>query len=336
MLRRYFAAAIVLAITLVVLVAIWPQLFGLQRTAGIAQLVSFRGVVLGALAVGVLALVFFAALTPARRRFAVSIAVVLIAGIALQGIVVASRGSGNLDFETATASTVTVLAWNTLGDAPGEHAVATLALDTDADVVVLSETSAAFGVAVRDLMGASGRPMQAFTVSYDQISKARSTTLLIAESLGVYLVDPDQRTSSVLPSVVAQPANGSGPTIIGVHLVAPLPPELAHWNTDLDWMAGACVGDNVIIAGDFNSTVDHFAGLGVGEATLGECTDAAAATNNAAVGTWPTSLPPLFGAPIDHVMATNNWRFTGMRVIENYDGYGSDHRPVLAQLFPAS
>ena len=140
----------------------------------------------------------------------------------------------------------------------------------------------------------------------------------------------------LLPSVVARPVDGSGPTIVGVHLVAPLPGEFANWSSDLEWMAGACADPNVIIAGDFNSTIDHFTGLGNGQATLGDCIDAAAVTNNAAVGTWPTMLPPLFGAPIDRVMATKNWRVTGMRVIENYDGYGSDHRPVLAQLFPAS
>ena len=33
-------------------------------------------------------------------------------------------------------------------------------------------------------------------------------------------------------------------------------------------------------------------------------------------------------------MATQNWTVTGMRVLENYDKYGSDHRPVLAQLTP--
>jgi endonuclease/exonuclease/phosphatase family metal-dependent hydrolase len=62
--------------------------------------------------------------------------------------------------------------------------------------------------------------------------------------------------------------------------------------------------------------------------------DAAAASDNAGVGTWPTSFPALVGAPIDHIMATPNWEVTGMRVIENYDKYGSDHRPVLAQLTP--
>jgi hypothetical protein len=35
-------------------------------------------------------------------------------------------------------------------------------------------------------------------------------------------------------------------------------------------------------------------------------------------------------------MATPNWQFTGMRVIESRDDQGSDHRPVLAQLRPAA
>ena len=53
------------------------------------------------------------------------------------------------------------------------------------------------------------------------------------------------------------------------------------------------------------------------------------------VGTWPVALPPLLGAPIDHVMSTDNWRVTGFRVIQSHDIYNSDHRPVLAQLSPA-
>jgi endonuclease/exonuclease/phosphatase (EEP) superfamily protein YafD len=60
------------------------------------------------------------------------------------------------------------------------------------------------------------------------------------------------------------------------------------------------------------------------------------ATGNAAVGTWPTSFPQLLGAPIDHVMATDDWEVVGFRVIGSRDGEGSDHRPVLAQLRPVS
>jgi endonuclease/exonuclease/phosphatase (EEP) superfamily protein YafD len=62
--------------------------------------------------------------------------------------------------------------------------------------------------------------------------------------------------------------------------------------------------------------------------------DAGDATGNAAVGTWPTNLPALLGAPIDHVMATPGWRITGMRVVTNWDGAGSDHRPIVVQLSP--
>src|SRR5205085_12682675 len=59
------------------------------------------------------------------------------------------------------------------------------------------------------------------------------------------------------------------------------------------------------------------------------CRDGALATRNAAVGTWPTSMPALIGTPIDHVLATPNWTFTGFRVLSDDDSAGSDHRPVL-------
>jgi endonuclease/exonuclease/phosphatase (EEP) superfamily protein YafD len=140
----------------------------------------------------------------------------------------------------------------------------------------------------------------------------------------------------VLPTVLAAPADGTGPTILAVHAVAPIPGEMDHWRSDLQWLSEACANGNIIMAGDFNSTLDHYRDLATEDgATLGACYDGALATDNGAVGTWPTALPPLLGAPIDHVMATSNWRFSGMRVIESVDGQGSDHRPVLAQLSPA-
>jgi endonuclease/exonuclease/phosphatase (EEP) superfamily protein YafD len=110
---------------------------------------------------------------------------------------------------------------------------------------------------------------------------------------------------------------------------------MEHWRSDLRWLTTACGNNNVIMAGDFNSTLDHYTGLGIDSATIGNCSDAAHATNNAGVGTWPAALPALLGAPIDHVMTTPNWRVTGMRVVQSEDGAGSDHRPVLVQLSPA-
>jgi endonuclease/exonuclease/phosphatase family metal-dependent hydrolase len=335
MLRRFLAAAILVVLALVLLVVAWPQLFGLQRAAGVAQLVSLRGLAVAGAIAAIVVLGFIVVLSPAVRRFAASAAVLLIVFALLNSVVLATRGIGSPSFATPAPRSVTVLAWNTLGDAPGAKAIAELAIDPGADVIALAETTQATGQAVADAMGEAGRPMQAFTIAFDQISKARSTTLLISEALGTYVVDATEPNSTVLPSVLARPASGSGPTIMSVHLVAPIPGELEHWAEDLDWMSTACSAESTIIAGDFNSTLDHFAGLATADgATIGACVDAASATNNAAIGTWPTTIPALVGAPIDHVMATSNWSVTGMRVIENYDKYGSDHRPVLAQLTP--
>ena len=125
---------------------------------------------------------------------------------------------------------------------------------------------------------------------------------------------------------------------MAAHPVAPTQTQLANWRSGLSFLARLCngtVGKNVIVAGDFNSTLDHQAGLAASKnASLGHCFDGALATNNAAIGTWPTTAPPVLGAAIDHVMATSNWRFSGFRVVQNMDDAGSDHRPVIAQLSP--
>jgi endonuclease/exonuclease/phosphatase (EEP) superfamily protein YafD len=226
-----------------------------------------------------------------------------------------------------------VLSWNTLGDEPGADAIAKLAIDSGADIVTLPETTETTASAVASLMAAGGHPMAVHTTAFDHISKARSTSLLTSVDLGGYHIDESRGSTSTLPSVIALPDDGTGPTIIAVHPVAPIPSELANWRADLSWLSTVCSGKNVIMAGDFNATLDHMVGLGAapGE-TLGDCTDAASETETAAVGTWPTLLPPLLGAPIDHVMVTSNWKAAGMRVIQSLDSAGSDHRPIVVRL----
>jgi endonuclease/exonuclease/phosphatase (EEP) superfamily protein YafD len=335
MFRSFFAAVAIIVVAAVLLVAAWPQLFGLSQAPIVAQVVSLRGLDVALALVAVIVLTLIALSSARARRFATTIAVALLVFCAISVAVLSTRGFGNPGFESAAANDVTVLSWNTLGDAPGADAIAGLALETGAEIVTLPETTNATGLAVAGLMSAAGSPMWVYTVAYDTVSKARSTTLLVSASLGEYTVDVNAKTTSVLPTVVATPQNGVGPTIIAVHAVAPLPGEMEHWASDLRWLATACANTNVIMAGDFNSTLDHYTGLGVGSATIGGCSDAALASNNAAVGTWPAALPALLGAPIDHVMTTPNWRVTGMRVVQSHDGDGSDHRPILVQLTPA-
>ena len=337
MIRRVLAAAVTLALAALLLVACWPQLLGLQQAMGVAQLVSLRGMAaLVAVLLAVL-LTLFALLSHRTRRFFAGLAVLLLGFAVVSTGVLAVRGFGGGAFQTTADGDLVVLSWNTLGDVPGTATIAQLADEVEADVVALPETSHAAGEAVQAALAASGRPMQLIDLQLDEISKARSTVLLISTRLGEYRRDDTVGSTPTLPSVVAVPVDHSGPTIVAAHPVAPVAGEMRNWRDGLGWLADRCTDPDadVIVAGDLNSTLDHWAGYG-SDAGLAACGDVARAVGAAAVGTWPTLLPPLLGAPIDHVLATGSWEPIGFRVIESEDGAGSDHRPVLAQLRPAS
>ncbi len=74
------------------------------------------------------------------------------------------------------------------------------------------------------------------------------------------------------------------------------------------------------------------AGLGMGGGDIGYCRDAASRTGTGTTATWPAEYPEFIGAPIDHVMASENWDPTGSLVL---DAAGSDHRALVVQLEPA-
>ncbi|AWB89715.1 endonuclease/exonuclease/phosphatase family protein [Salinibacterium hongtaonis] len=348
MIRRLLSAALILATFAVLAVAGWPQLFGLQRAEFVAQVVSLRGAAAVVVAAAAIALLLLGVFIASFRKLAASLAVLALAFVALTAIVLVSRGLET----TATADggpsedAITVLAWNTLGPATDPQQVADLAISRGAKIVVLPETLEVDAVEAAMAMREAGSPMWVLTTAYDLISPARSTSLLISTDLGEYEFDADLKTTEVLPTVVARPVNGAGPTIIAVHAVAPIPGQMDNWRSDLALLSEMCSGDNIIMAGDFNATIDHFAGLGSWESTthvddrlassarLGECVDAAASVGAGGVGTWPTALLPQLGAPIDHVMTTDEWRVSQFEVVTEADSIGSDHRPVVAHLEP--
>ena len=343
MIRRLVGAAAVLVVALGLAVLAWPELFGLQRTQPVAQAVSFRAVAAAAALVAGVVATLFALLVRATRVPIALVAVLLLAFAATDGGILATRGLVARGFEKPTDSSITVLSWNTLGGAPGAERIAEVVAETKPDVIALPETTEETADEVAALTRQQGLDYTAHTVAYDEISPARSTSLLLADRLGPYTVASERISTQVLPSVVAVP-DGDGPTIVAAHAVAPTPGNIADWRTDLDWLAEQCAGPDVVIAGDFNATLDHFAGLETarddvdGEpatTVLGGCRDAGLAAGSAALGTWPSSVPALLGTAIDHVLATPGWRVSGYRVLTDEDGSGSDHRPILAQLTPA-
>ena len=336
MIRRFLAAVVLVGVAATLLVIAWPSLFGLAGAPVVAQLVSLRALTSVIAVGGALVFVIIALLWAGARRFFASLALLAMVFAGVNVAVLSTRGFGNESIPTRAPAELAVLSWNTLGDAPGVERIAELIVDEEADIVVLPETSQDTAVAIAETTRVSGRPMWVYSIAFDYVAKARSTSVLVSVDLGEYEVDDTVGNTSVLPSMVLRPVDGSGPTIIGVHPVAPLPNLLDNWRSDLQWIDEVCRGEHVILAGDLNATADHFravdpsrgsAGLG-----LGECLDAALQTGNGAVGTWPTQLPALLGAPIDHVMATPDVSVTWFRVLQTDDASGSDHRPILARL----
>ena len=338
MFPRILAWILVLGTVFVAAVLLWPQGFGLQNQWVAAHVVALRGAaaVLGAVAAVALAVM---AIPRPTRTVGLALAVVMALFAAGNVAVIAARGTGGSDV-AGDASSVTVLSWNTLGEVPDAATIADLALEEGADVVVLPETTGPLGEEVAIAMRDGGSPMWVHTVAFDEVAKARSTTILISPDLGDYevvsaVVPGPPGNTNTLPSIVAEPVDGDGPRIVAVHAVAPIRWELRNWRSDLDWLAEQCAGENVIMAGDFNATIDHFAGRGVDGGDLGRCRDAAVQAGAGGLGTWPTEVPELLGSPIDHVLATPGWEVDAFRVVGELDGAGSDHRPIVATLAPA-
>ncbi|MGO3320538.1 MAG: endonuclease/exonuclease/phosphatase family protein, partial [Microbacterium gubbeenense] len=304
------------------------------------QIVAMRGLMVAAFAV--LAVVFLIIAASRRARpFAVSIAVVCVIAAVASGVTLGIRGYGAATLPDKGEESVRVMTWNTLGNATGADSIAQTAVAMEADIISLPETAAGVGEEVAVIMRDLGRPMWVHHEAYNEDvvdgPQAWQTTLLISPDLGDYsVIEASDSGTTMLPSAIAMPTNGDGPIVVAAHAVAPQPQYMDAWRSDLRWLADQCVEGNVIMAGDFNATLDHMSGLGEGDGDLGWCRDAAAETGNGGAGTWPTSIPAVLGSPIDHVLVSSAWEVSGSIVVTNLDDAGSDHRPLVAQLEPAS
>lgn len=328
---RVFTAAFLIGVGVVLLIIAWPSLFGLALAPYITQIVALRSAAAAIALIAALVFVIVALLAVPARRFFASLALMLVVFAGINVAVQSIRGFGNETFPQRAPGELAVLAWNTLGNAPGATRIAELALQEEADIIVLPETTLAVAEEAAVVLREAGRPMWVYTTAFDEVAAARSTSVLVSAAIGQYRVDAEVGNTRVLPSIVLRPLDHDGPTIIGVHPVAPTPRQLDNWRADLAWVDSVCRGDKVVLAGDLNATPDHFTALGDPNG-LGTCDSANIVTGNGAVGTWPTRLPPLLGAPIDHIMTTDDIIVTGFRVLTSEDDRGSDHRPIVARI----
>ncbi|GLJ79349.1 endonuclease/exonuclease/phosphatase family protein [Microbacterium imperiale] len=334
--KRVLGALIVALFAAGAAVVTWPQLLRLEREFPFAQAVSLRPLLVGGFAAIALLFLLFG-LARRIRAFCLWIAVISLVAAGTGAGILATRGLGAETLPAKDAESIRVMTWNTAGPATDAETIAETAVAMQADIVALPETTMETGRAVAVAMGERGQPMWAHVDRYEgpDTWDANSTALLISPELGDYAVIESEAggtsNTTIVPSAVAMPVDGDGPIVVAVHAVAPRTSAMDGWRSDLQWLADQCASDDVIMAGDFNATLDHMARLGVGDADLGRCHDAAKQTGNGGIGTWPTALPAPLGAPIDHVMATASWKPTGSVVLSSLDGSGSDHRPLVVQ-----
>lgn len=326
---RLVKSAVAVAVAIVLLVAAAPGFFGLVREAPFAQLVSFRlATALGAVAVGVV-LVVVAVLVQPVRRLALALAALGVVFAVVLGGLQAARGFDDAPPRAHRLADLRVLTWNVLDSVPAET-IAAVADENAVDALAIVEVSQEPAQQVADALAAAGRPM---TLHFAAGAEGSSgTALLLSPALGGYSVDAETTPTGSLPSLVARPDTNERPVIAAVHAAPPIPSLMADWRSDLARLAALCTTEeDVVVLGDLNSTLDHWAGL-AGTADLGGCSDAGVLANAASVGTWPTSVPTTLGAAIDHVLFSGRWEVSGYRVLDEHDDDGSDHRPVLAQL----
>lgn len=324
--RTAFVATLVVGAALAAL-AIWPQLVDAQRWQVIAVLIPFRGIL--ALVFAVLA-VMAALVAVLRRRWGVAAALAIVLGAASvgNGVIVLVRGSGG----SVAEGQLVVAAWNSYGGGASTESIARLVRETGADVASLPETDAEAAAEVVDILARDGIRMKSATLEAESGDDPVPTSLLIATSLGPYALDASAGSTPGVPSGVFRPVQGDGPTIVAAHPLPPLPLIMSEWTEGMDWVAAQCSHPDVIVAGDLNATLDHLAGLGDGDGTVGQCRDAAAEAGAAAVGTWPVRLPTQLAAPIDHVLVGSAWEVRSFAVLTDFDDAGSDHRPIVATL----
>ena len=323
-------AALLIAVCLAV--AAWPQSLGLEQAPVVAQVVSMRVGVIGIALLLAVVLACFLGWRPVRGFVAGVISMLAVFGL-VSGAIHASRGVDDTQRIDRESGDLIVLTWNTLGDEPGVDEVARVIDETGADAVMLPETTLALGVGAAELLRDRGDPFWVHTTDYSPDYGALNTTLLISASLGEYTTDLAVGGTRTLPTVVARPDDGDGPVFVSTHPVAPVPQQMRNWRADLEFVAELCDGSgSVVMAGDFNSTLDHWWSFRADGGDLGVCRDAASEVGAGAVGTWPTWAPPWLGAQIDHVVATPDWEPVAARVLTGLDEAGTDHRPVVVQL----
>ena len=314
-----------LTISLLVVVAVavgmLPDLLGLDRFSPFAQLVAFRTASL----VLLLVLAVAATVVAVVRRRGWTLAVGLLVVVVVTAGLVLPRALPLVDAPAPDAPgtrTLTVLSFNTYEGGADVDALAELIRATRPDLIALPESAGRFSAKLAPLV-----PGYRFVPSQERGRDVNGVTAAVRSDLGAVSVQVDRSTTN-LPSVELSGGGLGTVRFVAFHSVAPKPGDVAGWRSDLGTLDRFCATPTagpVIVAGDFNATLDH----SVFRDAIRGCTDAADATGEGLTPTWPTWLPRWLGPQIDHVIVSGGITAETFSVHPVPD---SDHRAVLTRL----
>jgi endonuclease/exonuclease/phosphatase (EEP) superfamily protein YafD len=317
---RPWRLALSLLMVAIAAAATLPDLLGLDRRGPFAQLVAFRP----ALLAGLLVVTGAAIVVAGMRRRGWTLAGGLLAVALVGSSLVLPRAIPELDVPEPDAlarPALTVLSFNTFEGRADVNVLADLIRSTRPDLVSLPESGRRFGDRLLPLI-----PDYRFVTSQEKGRDVQGVSALTRIDLGDVTATIDRSTP--FPSVELRGGGLGSTRFVAFHSVAPTPGDVPQWSHDLGtldrWCANRDAGQ-VIIAGDFNATLDH----SVFRDAISGCLDAAERTGNGLTGTWPTRLPRAVGTQIDHVLATGGVTVESLSV---HDIPGSDHRAVLSRL----
>jgi endonuclease/exonuclease/phosphatase (EEP) superfamily protein YafD len=312
-------ARLVLALLVVAAAAVGvlPDLLGLDHRSPFAQLVSFRPAMLA----GLIVLAVAASVAAVVRRQGWTLAGGLLAIVAVGGAMVLPRALATAAEPQSDARTLTVLAFNTYEGDGDVDALAALIRSTRPDLIAIPEAAARYRDRLAPLV-----PEYRFAPSNERGRDVQAVTAATRNDLGEVAVQVDRSTP--FPSVEVSGAGLGDVRFVAFHSVAPTPGDVPQWRSDLAtldrWCADRQSGP-VIIAGDFNATLDH----SVFRSAITGCADAAEQAGEGLTGTWTTHWPEWLGPQIDHVLVTGGITAETLSV---HEVPGSDHRAVLTRL----
>lgn len=131
-------------------------------------------------------------------------------------------------------------------------------------------------------------------------------------------------------AVAQVPGIPDGIRLTSVHVRSPRPGQVFPWRRDLakllELRRGTPPGVPEVLLGDFNASLDH---RGLRKLLSAGLRDAAAATGQGLLPTWPANSPTPPFVQIDHVLVSRNLWVASFRTLRVP---GSDHLAVISAL----